>query len=76
MDITLSSLLFFRSFFYYFRFNKVFNKGSVIYWSDRIGKNNKIFNMPKFRTMNLDTPSLASHLLENLINTSPQLEKY
>ena len=80
MDITLSlSAVFFNSFFYYFLLIKFSSKGSVIYWSDRIGKNNKIFSMPKFRTMNLDTPSLASHLLKNLINTSPNwknIEKY
>ena len=39
------------------------SKGPVIYWSKRVGKYNKIFNMPKFRTMYLDAPELASHLL-------------
>lgn len=37
---------------------------SVIFWSDRIGKDNKIFKMPKFRTMKIDTPSIATHLLK------------
>ena len=41
------------------------SKGSVIYWSDRVGKNNKIFNMPKFRSMRVETPDVASHLLKN-----------
>ena len=41
------------------------SKGPVIYWSKRVGKYNEIFNMPKFRTMYLDTPELASHLLKN-----------
>jgi O-antigen biosynthesis protein WbqP len=41
------------------------SKGSVLYWSNRVGKNNKIFKMPKFRTMLIDTPSVASHLLTN-----------
>jgi O-antigen biosynthesis protein WbqP len=41
------------------------SKGSVLYWSNRVGKNNKIFKMPKFRTMLIDTPSIASHLLTN-----------
>jgi O-antigen biosynthesis protein WbqP len=41
------------------------SQGSVIYWSDRVGKNNKIFRMPKFRSMLVDTPSLATHLLKN-----------
>jgi len=39
------------------------SKGSVLYWSDRVGKENKIFKMPKFRTMLVDTPSVATHLL-------------
>jgi O-antigen biosynthesis protein WbqP len=44
---------------------KVTSIGPVLYWSDRIGLNNKIFKMPKFRTMSLDTPPVATHLLEN-----------
>ena len=44
---------------------KVTSKGPVLYWSDRIGVNNTIFKMPKFRTMSLDTPPVATHLLEN-----------
>jgi O-antigen biosynthesis protein WbqP len=41
------------------------SRGPVLYWSDRIGKNNKVFRMPKFRTMRADTPIVATHLLEN-----------
>lgn len=37
--------------------------GPVLYWSDRVGKNNRIFKMPKFRTMRSDTPAVATHLL-------------
>jgi len=37
--------------------------GPVIYWSDRVGRRNKIFKMPKFRTMRVDTPAVATHLL-------------
>ena len=37
--------------------------GPVIYWSDRIGQRNRIFKMPKFRTMRVDTPAVATHLL-------------
>ena len=40
-------------------------KGPAFYWSKRVGKDNKIFNMPKFRTMRVDTPQLATHLLSN-----------
>ena len=39
------------------------SKGSVIYWSSRIGKNNYLFQMPKFRTMQIDTPEIATHLM-------------
>ena len=39
--------------------------GPVLYWSDRVGKNNKIFKMPKFRSMLIDTPAVATHLLDN-----------
>ena len=41
------------------------SKGPSLYWSDRIGKNNEIFKMPKFRSMFIDTPALATHLLDN-----------
>ena len=37
--------------------------GPVLYWSDRVGQANKIFSMPKFRTMQVDTPALATHFL-------------
>ena len=39
------------------------SKGSVLYWSDRVGSQNVIFKMPKFRTMRNDTPQLATHLM-------------
>ena len=39
------------------------SKGPVLHWSDRVGKNNIIFKMPKFRSMKVHTPLLASHLL-------------
>mgnify|MGYP001617992646 CR=1 FL=1 len=44
---------------------KVTSKGPVLYWSDRVGKNNTIFKMPKFRTMKIETPAVATHLLSN-----------
>ncbi len=37
--------------------------GPVFYWSDRVGQENKLFRMPKFRTMQVDTPAVATHLL-------------
>ena len=39
------------------------SKGPVLYWSDRVGKNNTIFKMPKFRSMKVDTLEVATHLL-------------
>jgi O-antigen biosynthesis protein WbqP len=42
---------------------KLTSKGPVLYWSDRVGKNNAIFKMPKFRSMKVDTPEVATHLL-------------
>ena len=41
------------------------SKGPVIYWSDRIGYNNKKFRMPKFRSMHINAPEVATHLLKN-----------
>jgi O-antigen biosynthesis protein WbqP len=46
-------------------FIKITSKGPVLYWSDRVGVDNAIFKMPKFRTMRIDTPAVATHLLEN-----------
>ncbi|MBK4733364.1 sugar transferase [Noviherbaspirillum pedocola] len=37
--------------------------GPALYWSDRVGRDNAIFRMPKFRTMRIDTPAVATHLL-------------
>jgi O-antigen biosynthesis protein WbqP len=42
---------------------KLTSKGPALYWSDRIGKNNQIFKMPKFRSMYVNTPAVATHLL-------------
>lgn len=39
--------------------------GPALYWSDRVGKGNTVFRMPKFRSMRVDTPAVATHLLEN-----------
>jgi len=44
---------------------KLTSKGPVLYWSDRVGKNNAIFKMPKFRSMKVDTPVVATHLLDD-----------
>jgi O-antigen biosynthesis protein WbqP len=44
---------------------RITSVGPVIYWSDRVGRDNKIFKMPKFRTMQINTPAVATHLLGN-----------
>ena len=41
------------------------SKGPALYWSDRVGRNNVIFKMPKFRSMRVGTPAVATHLLDN-----------
>jgi O-antigen biosynthesis protein WbqP len=58
---------------------KLTSKGPVLYWSDRVGRNNEIFRMPKFRSMRTDAPEVATHLLSNsgayLIRIGPFLRK-
>jgi len=49
-------------------FVKMTSKGPTLYWSDRIGKRNKVFRMPKFRSMRTDTPVVASHLINNPVS--------
>ncbi|MGA7827095.1 MAG: sugar transferase [Geobacteraceae bacterium] len=44
-------------------FVKLTTKGPVLYWSDRVGRNNILFRMPKFRTMSINTPEVATNLL-------------
>jgi O-antigen biosynthesis protein WbqP len=44
---------------------KLTSPGPVLYWSDRVGINNTIFKMPKFRTMKINTPAIATHMLED-----------
>jgi O-antigen biosynthesis protein WbqP len=46
-------------------FVKCTSRGPVLYWSKRFSQNNKIFMMPKFRSMRVDTPVVPTHLLEN-----------
>ena len=41
------------------------SKGGTLYWSDRVGKDGVIFQMPKFRSMRIDTPAVATHLLDD-----------
>lgn len=46
-------------------FVRLSSPGPVLYWSDRVGRKNRLFHMPKFRTMRVDTPAVATHLLTN-----------
>jgi O-antigen biosynthesis protein WbqP len=41
------------------------SRGPILYWSDRVGRHNRIFRMPKFRSMLVGTPAVATHLLTN-----------
>lgn len=47
---------------------RVTSHGPALYWSDRVGVNNSIFKMPKFRSMYIETPAVATHLLKNPSN--------
>jgi len=59
---------------------KLSSEGSAIFWTDRVGINNTIFKMAKFRTMRVDTPQVATHLMENpeqyLISCGKFLRRY
>jgi O-antigen biosynthesis protein WbqP len=41
------------------------SSGPALYWSERVGRYNRLFKMPKFRSMRIDTPTVATHLLDN-----------
>ena len=43
---------------------RVTSPGPMLYWSDRVGQGNRLFSMPKFRSMQVDTPAVATHLLK------------
>lgn len=47
---------------------RITSKGPILYWSQRVGKNNTLFWMPKFRSMRIGTPAVATHLLENPVS--------
>lgn len=52
------------------------SKGPSLYWSDRVGKDNKLFRMPKFRSMFIDSPTLATHLLKSPDNYLTPIGKF
>ena len=55
---------------------KIFTSGRVIYWSERVGIKNKLFLMPKFRTMREDAPELATDKLKNPNNYITKFGKF
>ncbi|MBB5371095.1 MULTISPECIES: sugar transferase [unclassified Janthinobacterium] len=61
----LASLLFFIPFLILIVLVKLTSKGPALYWSNRVGRYNHLFSMPKLRTMRVDTPVVATHLLTN-----------
>lgn len=67
-DIALSlfaAFILFIPFFLIAIMVRLDSKGDAIHFSKRVGQNNKLFLMPKFRTMHIDTPDLATHLISN-----------
>lgn len=73
-DLVITSfalIVFFVPFWIIVIFVKLTSKGPAIHWSKRIGKNNNIFLMPKFRTMRIDTPQVATHLLDGKSYLTP-----
>ena len=55
---------------------RISSNESIFFWSRRVGVNNKIFYMPKFRTMRSDTPQLASHLMKDADNFYTPLGRF
>jgi len=55
---------------------KLTSEGNIIFWSDRIGRYNKIFSMPKFRSMKIDTPAVATHLLPDPENSITKIGSF
>lgn len=55
---------------------RISSRGSALYWSDRVGRENKIFKMPKFRSMQMHTPELATHLLSDPLQYSTPIGSF
>ena len=67
-DLTLATmalLIFFPIILIVALMIKATSKGAILYWSERVGIGNKIFKMPKFRSMKSGTPAVATHKLKN-----------
>jgi O-antigen biosynthesis protein WbqP len=52
---------------------KLTSKGPALYWSQRVGQNNQLFNMPKFRSMKVNTPAIATHIMNQQNNPNQYL---
>ena len=68
LDLTLglsAAVLFFFPYLLLALLVKLTSPGPVLYWSNRVGQANRIFSMPKLRTMRTDTPVVATHLLSD-----------
>ena len=68
LDLTLgllAAVLFALPFLLLALLVKLSSRGPVLYWSDRVGQDNRIFAMPKLRSMRIDTPVVATHLLSH-----------
>ncbi|MBG6219153.1 MULTISPECIES: sugar transferase [unclassified Janthinobacterium] len=63
MLVLLASLILFIPIVLVALLVRLTSAGPALYWSDRVGKNNTIFKMPKFRSMRVGTPAVATHLL-------------
>ncbi|MFZ2295690.1 MAG: sugar transferase [Polaromonas sp.] len=61
----LAGILFFMPVLLVALLVRLTSKGPVLYWSDRVGRDNILFKMPKFRSMQVGTPPVATHLLAN-----------
>ncbi len=63
--VTVAAAILFIPFVLVWLSVRVSSRGPALYWSDRVGLHNKIFRMPKFRSMRVGTPALATHLLRD-----------
>lgn len=65
---TVALIIFFPLIVLLYCLCRLTDKGPFLYWSKRVGMNSRFFSMPKIRTMRLDTPQIATHLLSNSEN--------
>lgn len=61
----LAAIVFFIPFLFLLLLVRLTSPGPALYWSERVGRHNRLFSMPKLRTMRVDTPVVATHLLND-----------